>query len=90
MLITTKSNTELNHFHHRTGAPSFDDVAWLAGTLLAVFFGRLQPVVNPLRSIWIAASQAVAGEIDAMGVVNEAIEDGVSICRIAEHGAMPQ
>ena len=42
MLITTKSNTELNHFHHRTGARGFDDVAWLAGTLLTVIFGKLQ------------------------------------------------
>ena len=27
---------------------------------------------------------------NAMGVVNEAVEDGVGISRIAEHGAMPQ
>ena len=31
-----------------------------------------------------SASEALAGEIDAMGVVNEAVEDGVGICRIAE------
>jgi hypothetical protein len=31
-----------------------------------------------------SASQAVAGEIDAMGVVNEAVEDGVGISRVAD------
>jgi len=36
------------------------------------------------------ASQAFAGEIEAMGVVNEPVEDGVGISRVAEHGAMPQ
>ena len=33
-----------------------------------------------------SATQAVAGEIDAVGVVEEAIEDGVGIGRIADHG----
>ena len=37
-----------------------------------------------------APAQRRAFEIDAMGVVNEAVEDGVGISRIAEHGAMPQ
>src|ERR1700732_1395530 len=31
-------------------------------------------------------SQALAGEIDAMGVVNEAVEDGVGISRVADEG----
>jgi hypothetical protein len=30
-----------------------------------------------------SASQAVAGVIDAMGVVNEAVEDGVGISRVS-------
>src|SRR6516165_12205553 len=33
-----------------------------------------------------SASQAFAGEIDAMGVVNEPVEDGVGICRVADEG----
>jgi hypothetical protein len=37
------------------------------------------------RRLWLSP-----GEIDAVSVVNEAVEDGVGICRIAEHGAMPQ
>src|SRR5205085_1995322 len=32
------------------------------------------------------APQAVAGEIDAMGVVNQPIEDGVGISRVADEG----
>ena len=31
-------------------------------------------------------AQAFAGEIDAVGVVNEAVEDGVGICRVADEG----
>src|ERR1700732_3333610 len=31
-----------------------------------------------------SASQALAGEIDAMGIVNEAVEDGVGISRVAD------
>jgi hypothetical protein len=31
----------------------------------------------------------VAGEIDAMGVVHDAIEDGVCVGRIAEHARVP-
>jgi ABC-type uncharacterized transport system substrate-binding protein len=41
-----------------------------------------------LTAVWM--SQTLAGEIDAMGVVYKAVEDGVGISRIAEHGAMPQ
>src|SRR6516165_644503 len=33
-----------------------------------------------------SASQAFAGEIDAMGVVNEPVEDGVGICRVTDEG----
>jgi hypothetical protein len=36
------------------------------------------------------ATQAVASEIDPVRVVDEAVEDGVSIGRVAGHGAMPQ
>ena len=32
------------------------------------------------------APQALTGEIDAMGVVNKAVEDGVGIGRIANEG----
>src|SRR5690348_3129944 len=32
------------------------------------------------------APQAVAGEIDAVGVVNEPVEDGVGICRVTNEG----
>ena len=35
-------------------------------------------------------AQAVAAELEAVGIVNDAVEDGVSECRVAEHGAMPQ
>jgi len=31
-----------------------------------------------------SSSQAVAGEIDAMGVVDEAVEDGISVGRVAD------
>src|ERR1700730_2225437 len=34
-------------------------------------------------------TQAVAFKLEAMGVMDEAIEDGVGIGRVAEHGAMP-
>src|SRR5438045_8018953 len=33
-----------------------------------------------------SAPKAVAGEIDAVGVVNEAVEDGVGISRVANEG----
>jgi hypothetical protein len=33
-----------------------------------------------------SASQALAGEIDPVGVVNEPVENGVGICRIANEG----
>ena len=32
------------------------------------------------------STQAVAREIDAVGVVNETVEDGVGIGRVADHG----
>ena len=35
-------------------------------------------------------TQAVAFKLEAMGVMDEAIEDGVGIGRVAEHGAMPK
>ena len=35
-------------------------------------------------------AQAVAFELEAMGVMDDAIEDGVSERGFAEHGAMPQ
>jgi hypothetical protein len=31
-----------------------------------------------------------AGQIDAMGVVDKAIENGIGIGRVAEHGRTPQ
>src|SRR3979490_1852897 len=31
------------------------------------------------------AAQAVAGEIDAMGVVDKAVEDGIGVGRVADH-----
>jgi hypothetical protein len=33
-----------------------------------------------------SASQALAGEVDPMGVVNEVVEDGVGISRVANEG----
>jgi len=33
-----------------------------------------------------SAAQTVAGEIDAIGVVDQAVEDGISIGRIADEG----
>ena len=36
------------------------------------------------------ASQAMAGEIDPVCVMDDAIEDGVGIGRITEHRRMPQ
>jgi hypothetical protein len=38
-----------------------------------------------LGLIW-ACPEAVAGEIDAMGVVNEVVEDGVGTGRVAGEG----
>ena len=35
-------------------------------------------------------AQAVAAELETVGIMNDAIEDGVSECGFAEHGAMPQ
>ena len=43
-----------------------------------------------MGSIWRSAPEAVAGEIDAVGVVNEAVEDGIRMSRVAEHGITPQ
>jgi hypothetical protein len=34
-------------------------------------------------------AQAVAGEIEAVGIVNEAVEDGVGVGRIPEYLMMP-
>jgi hypothetical protein len=34
-------------------------------------------------------AQTVALELEAMSIVDDAVEDGVSVCRVAEHGAMP-
>jgi hypothetical protein len=64
-----------------------DDVAWLAGTLLAVIFLQVASRWSILCS-WSGAPapQAVAGEIDAMGVVNQPIEDGVGISGVADEG----
>jgi hypothetical protein len=36
-----------------------------------------------------SSTQAVAGEIDAVGVVDETVEDGVGVSRIAEDLMMP-
>ena len=41
--------------------------------------------VNPSRLILVGPAQAIAGEIDAMGIVDEAVENGVGISRIADH-----
>jgi hypothetical protein len=51
--------------------------------LLAGCFWRVAALWSILR-FGTGASQAVAGEIDAMGVMDEAIEDGVGIGRIAD------
>jgi hypothetical protein len=37
-----------------------------------------------------STTQAVAFELDAVGIVNDAIQDGVSKRGIAEHGRVPQ
>src|SRR6201993_2090368 len=57
------------------------------GRLLAVIFWQVASWWSILcgRS-GAPAPQAVAGEIDAVGVVNEPIEDGVGISRIANEG----
>ena len=39
-------------------------------------------VVNPVESTGASASQTLAGKIDAMSVLNEAVEDGVGIGRV--------
>jgi hypothetical protein len=54
------------------------------------FWQSCRLVVNPLASIWNSASQTLAGEIDTVGVVDEAVEDGVGISRVAEHDITPQ
>ena len=87
MQIPTKSPADSEMMS--PGVPN--DVAWLAGVLLAVDFWQSWGWWSILwgRSD-ASASQTLAGEIDAMGVVNEAVEDGVGVSRVAEHGAMPQ
>ena len=42
------------------------------------------------RQVRFAAAHRVAPQLDAVSIVDEAVEDGVSIGRLAEHGAMPQ
>ena len=37
-----------------------------------------------------ATAHRVAREVDAISILEEAVEDGVSIGRVAEHGTMPQ
>jgi hypothetical protein len=58
--------------------------------LAAIKFGK---VAGWWSILWdrsgTSASQTLAGEIDAISVVYEAVEDGVGISRVAEHGTMP-
>jgi hypothetical protein len=58
---------------------------WLRIPTLAVIFWQVVSRWSILCS-WSGAPapQAVAGEIDAMGVVNQPIEDGVGISRVAD------
>jgi hypothetical protein len=42
------------------------------------------------RKARLAAAHRVAAQLDAVGIVDKAVEDGVGIGRIAEHNAMPQ
>ena len=52
-----------------------------------LFFGKLQAGGQSFAvGLERLAPQAVAGEIDAMGVVNQPIEDGVGISRVADEG----
>jgi hypothetical protein len=50
----------------------------------------MNSIPRPVRQLLLrgalgaGASQAVAGEIDTMGVVDEAVEDGVGISRVAD------
>jgi hypothetical protein len=37
-----------------------------------------------------ALAQALAGELDAIGVVQETVEDGVGDGGITQHGVLPQ
>jgi hypothetical protein len=62
------------------------DVARLSGVLLAVWFWREASWGSILLG-WFRSgpAQAVAGEIDAVGVVDEAVEDGVGVSRGAGH-----
>ena len=61
------------------------DVARLSGVLLAVVFWLLACWWSILCSCSRSGpAQAVAGEIEAMGVVDEAVEDGVGIGRVAD------
>jgi DNA repair ATPase RecN len=34
-------------------------------------------------------AQTVAAKLETVGIVNDAVDDGVGECRLAEHGAMP-
>src|SRR6202047_176401 len=57
-----------------------------SGVLLAVGFWREVTFGSILSGWhWSGPAQAVPGEIDAMGVVHEAVEDGVGIGRVADH-----
>jgi hypothetical protein len=42
-----------------------------------------------LGLIWSVCASGFTGKVDAVGVVNEVVEDGVGEGRVAEHGAMP-
>ena len=44
-----------------------------------------QALICNFLAIWSDASQAFAIEFDAMGVVHEAVEDGVGVCGIANN-----
>ena len=39
--------------------------------------------------LWAVAAQAVAGELEPVGVVDEAVEDGVGVGGVAEPRRMP-
>ena len=71
--------------HSAIISPLFrNDVARLSGVLLGVVFWLLECWSILCSCSRSGPAQAVAGEIEAMGIVDEAVEDSVGIGRIAD------
>jgi hypothetical protein len=59
---------------------------WEKGTPSAHHRQEPYSAEQAIASMDAAGAEALAGEINAMGVVNEAVEDGIGISRVADKG----